>query len=460
MQNALKNKVLSTNSAIEETHVRELSARDPAHRLSLRANFAWTFVGNVVYAGCQWGMLVTLAKLGSAEMVGQFALALAITAPVLMFTNLQLRSIQATDALYEYRFGDYLALRLLMTGLALLTIVGITLALGYRPETALAIFIVGLAKGAEALSDLFYGLLQQHERMDRIAISMIIKGVLSLAALAGAVYLSGSIVWGAVALAAVWAVVLFAYDIPSGVLILQASRTPCRGQVELPAKSGVESLQPQWFYPTVKKLMLLSLPLGAVMLLISLNANIPRYFIEHYLGEEQLGIFAAMAYLMVAGGTVVNALGQSASPRLAQYYARSDDHAFRGLLVRLLYIGAFLGGVGVVVALVAGESLLSLIYRPEYGHYADVFTWLMVASGIFYLASFLGFAMTAARYFRAQAPLFLLATLSTVAACALLIPGGGLLGAALATVVTMLIQLLGSLFVVVKALRRMSGVSV
>ncbi|MGI6375285.1 MAG: hypothetical protein ACOX3S_04670 [Anaerolineae bacterium] len=26
-------------------------------RLSLRANFSWTLVGNVVYAACQWGML-------------------------------------------------------------------------------------------------------------------------------------------------------------------------------------------------------------------------------------------------------------------------------------------------------------------------------------------------------------------------------------------------------------------
>jgi hypothetical protein len=31
--------------------------------LSLRRNFSWTLAGNVVYAGCQWGMLVALAKL-------------------------------------------------------------------------------------------------------------------------------------------------------------------------------------------------------------------------------------------------------------------------------------------------------------------------------------------------------------------------------------------------------------
>ncbi|MDZ4874013.1 MAG: hypothetical protein CLLPBCKN_003409 [Chroococcidiopsis cubana SAG 39.79] len=93
---------------------------------TLRQNFSWTFVGNVVYAACQWGMLVMLAKLGSPEILGQFTLGFALTAPVIMFTNLQLRTIQATDAKQQYYFGDYLGLRLLATGLALLIIIGIT----------------------------------------------------------------------------------------------------------------------------------------------------------------------------------------------------------------------------------------------------------------------------------------------------------------------------------------------
>jgi O-antigen/teichoic acid export membrane protein len=114
--------------------------------LTLRRNFSWTLVGNVVYAACQWGMLVVLAKLGSREIVGQFTLGLAVTAPVLMLANLQLRAVQVTDARHEYCFGDYLGLRLITTGLALLVIVLITVVAGYRWETSLIILVVGLAK--------------------------------------------------------------------------------------------------------------------------------------------------------------------------------------------------------------------------------------------------------------------------------------------------------------------------
>ncbi len=146
----------------------------PGARLSLRKNFTWTFAGNGVYAASQWGQLVLLAKLGSPETVGQFALALAICAPVIMFANLQLRSVQATDARHEYAFADYLGLRLMTTVAAYVVIIGIVMLSGYQQETALAILLIGLSKYFEAVSDVIFGLLQQQERMDRIAKSLMI----------------------------------------------------------------------------------------------------------------------------------------------------------------------------------------------------------------------------------------------------------------------------------------------
>ena len=94
------------------------SQPQPPRALSLKANFSWTLAGNVAYAASQWAMLVVLAKLGTAEKVGQFVLGLAVTAPVMLFSSLKLRSVQATDARGDFHFGDYFALRLLCTALA------------------------------------------------------------------------------------------------------------------------------------------------------------------------------------------------------------------------------------------------------------------------------------------------------------------------------------------------------
>lgn len=82
---------------------------------SLRLNFSWTIMGNVVYSGTQWGILVLLARLGNPEAVGQFSLGLAITAPIMLFASLQLRAVQATDARLQFQFRDYAGLRILNT---------------------------------------------------------------------------------------------------------------------------------------------------------------------------------------------------------------------------------------------------------------------------------------------------------------------------------------------------------
>lgn len=424
--------------------------------LTLRRNFSWTFVGNVVYAACQWGMLVVLAKLGSPEMVGQFTLGLAVTAPVILFTSLQLRAVQATDAKQQYVFGDYLGLRLLATGLAVIIIVAITFIAGYRWETSLVILVVGLAKAIESISDVFYGLIQQHERMDRIAISMMIKGPLSLLFLGLGVYLTGSVLWGAVGLACAWAIVLIGYDIGSGALMLKNLPLTPQSEVDTEPVLVKAKIQPRWHLKTLRKLVWLSLPLGFVMMLISLNTNIPRYFIEDYLGERELGIFAATTYLMVATGLVVNALGQSASPRLAKYYASGNTHAFRTLLLKLVGIGVLIGIAGILVATITGREILYFMYRPEYAEHADLLVWVMVATAISDIASFLGYGMSAARYFRIQMPLFVLVTATSAISCFWLIPIYGLQGAAIALIIAAIVQVGTTLTVIFHALHKLN----
>ncbi|RPI15197.1 MAG: hypothetical protein EHM65_04200, partial [Acidobacteriales bacterium] len=90
--------------------------------VSLRRNFAWTFTGNALLGASQWAVLSLLAKLGGGEMLGQYALALAVTTPVAMLSHLNLRAVLATDMEHRHAFGDYLTVRLVTTVLALAAI--------------------------------------------------------------------------------------------------------------------------------------------------------------------------------------------------------------------------------------------------------------------------------------------------------------------------------------------------
>lgn len=415
-----------------------------AAKRSLRLNVSWTFAGNVFYAACQWGMLVVLAKLGSPEMVGRFALALAVTAPVFMFTNLQLRAVQATDRSHQFAFADYLGLRILSTALALAVIVGFA-AWSHYPFRypfwiAAVIVMVGFAKGSESISDAVYGLVQWHERMDLIARSMMLKGLLSLAAFALTIVLTRSLVMGAAALAIAWALVLITYDFSLARRFAPTNSTA-------PAPAGHHPSVPRFSRDTLLRLARLSMPLGITATLGSLILNVPRYFIEHYAGTRALGFFAAVAYLMVAGNLVTNAIAQSATPRLASLYASGEVRAFRSLLFRLCGAAAVPGIAGLLVAGLAGKLVLRLLYRADYESYSGVFTLLMIAAAIYCVTAILTNAMTAARIFKPQPALLAAVMLVSAAACFLWIPAHGLTGAAFAIILAAAAQLVGSLVV-------------
>lgn len=412
-------------------------------RLSLKRNFAWALMGNVVYAGCQWAMIMVLAKVGSPEQVGQYSIGLAVTAPVILMANLHLGVVQATDARREYTFGHYLSLRLITTAAALVVICALAFSGIYHRETALVLFWMGLAKAVEATSDIFYGLLQQEERMDRVSLSMAIKGPLSLVTFSAGVYLTGKVVWGVLGLAVTWACLLFSYDMRVGKELLRT-------------RNRLGEFHVRWNAQVFARLVKTALPLGFAMALVSVRANIPRYFLERLSGERDLGIFSAITYISVAGNMIVNALGQSANPRLAQHYASGEVRSFRRLLLRLVGIGAVLGAGGVFVAVAAGRPVLTVLYGAEYGQHTETLVISMVAAAVGFIGSFLGYGMTAARYLKEQMPLFTLVTLALVAACYVLVPALGLRGAAWASVIEAVLKAFGSGVVVMFALRSLT----
>ena len=401
----------------------------------LRAMFAWTLAGNVIYAACQWGMISVLAKLGTTAAVGQFALALAITAPVFMLTNLFLRGIQATDARNEFVFGEYFTLRALGTVVGLVAI-AVILLVNQRDSRAWGVIaFVSAAKAVESFTDVIAGLLQKHERLDQVAISMILKGLCSVLAFSLAFLYWHSLVGASAAMALTWLVVFFLYDLRVARKLLQ---------------TGDRYFL--WNRAGLIKLAKLAAPVGMVMGLVSLNANLPRYAVERFRGNSELGIFAALAYLVVAVNLIVNALGQSAIARLSRSFAEGNLRHFRSVLERMSLIGLGVAGVGTVFALLCGRTVLRLIYGPAYASHLDLLLMLVGISGITAVSSFMGYGMSAARRFREQLPVTLISVGVCAASAYILTPRWGLMGAAAAILLSGLAQIAGSFLVLRRAL--------
>lgn len=387
---------------------------------SLRRNFSWTFMGNAVFAICLWAMFSLLTKLGSKDIAGRFSLGSAIATPLIVFSALQFRVVMATDATSAYEFRDYLGIRLVLLPVAFLGVLVIAV-LGYNREQAMVIGMFGIVRAIETIIDLYYGFAQKHERMDLIARSLWLRGVTALLFFGGTFWATGDLALSLAANAVAWILTSVFYDAPQ--------------LKKLITSSGESSWRPRLKWSTFREIVWLALPLGFVMLLLTLRNTIPRAFLERSFGEDELGVFSAMSYLVIAGSTVIIALSQSSIARLSRYYAEGQRDAFQSTILKILGVGVLIGVAGILVVALLGPVILGFVYSSEYATNNDVFVVVMIGGALVYIFSLLGAPVSAMRAFRVQLWIYLVNAVLILVLCWLLIPSRGMMGAAIVMVI-------------------------
>jgi O-antigen/teichoic acid export membrane protein len=392
--------------------------------LSLKVNFAWTFLSNVLVAACQLGLLTLLLREAGDEATGQYIIALAISAPVFMFAGLDLRTLQATDSSGEVRFTEYLSLRLICGGIALAIVPVIALALGYRANTLAVITVVGLGRFFLLIGDTFNGLMQQSERMDRVAHSIVLKGILSSVVLGATFLVTGSLIAAVFAEAATRFLVLAFYDLPLGRRLASQHGSE---EISLASLRTVEAAR-------LTKLTFRSLPLAFKVMLVSLDTHVTRYFVSGMGSLSAVGVFGPIASGAAAGSMVGKALNQSVSAKLGRLASTGEAQPFRSFVRKLQLFYLVLGVAGVGFTMLAGGPLLALV-RPDLLAYQTVLTLVVVSVALDLQNGIVDMSLVAARRIAPLAPACGLSVATSAICCWFLIPHYGLEGAAVAMII-------------------------
>lgn len=391
--------------------------------LSLKVNFAWTFLGNALVAVCQLLLMVLLLRAAGDATTGQYIFALAISAPVFMFAGLDLRTLQATDSNSEVRFIEYLSLRLISGSFAVAIVPLIAIAWGSRPDTLAIAAGVGLGRFFLLISDTFNGLMQKSERMDRVAHSIVLKGILSTLVLGATFLVTGSLVAAVFAEAATRFLVLAFYDFPLGCRLAREQGTE---NISLASLRTVDILR-------LKTLTFRSLPLAFKVMLVSLDTHVTRYFVTGMASLSAVGVFGPIASGAGSASMVGKALNQSVSAKLGRLATAGEPRAFLSFVRRLQLLYLVLGAAGVGFTIVAGGPLLALV-RPDLLAYQAVLTLVVVSVALDLQNGIVDMSLVAARRIAPLAPACGISVATSAIGCWMLIPSYGLVGAAMAMI--------------------------
>jgi len=398
--------------------------------MKLIKGLSWTFFANLIVSFTKWFMVIIIAKVLTPGEVGIYTLAFAISAPITLFANMKLRSLYVTSDINN--FGEHMYGRNITSIFSLFILIIISYIL--YPAYFTIILLVGISKILDLQSEMYYALPHKNEDMKTIGKLLIIKHLLTLVIF--------------------WVILIISKELVISLIlqvIIQGLFLELIEKKYILKKFSIKNVEIS--ITNVKKLLLLGLPLGVVQMLVSLNTSIPRYLLEFFLSTEVLGYFSAIAYLMMIGNMMMNAISQNFLPILTNRFNKSEYRSLRNILVKLSLFSLFLGISLIIFSVNFGESFLSIIYGPEYANYLDILIIMSIAISVNFVSWNFDTALLSMRYISIQPKISIFILIITLYLSYKLITIYGINGAAYTLLITNSIQLVLKMFFVNQRLK-------
>lgn len=405
--------------------------------LSLLNKAKFLLSGNILFAFSQWLILIFISHFSDNQAVGAYTYALALVTPVFMLTNLQLRPIVVAEFNLNpnFNYKSYFALRFYSIFLAIL----LSFLLSFLSSSNVwkVVLLLGCIKALEGISDIIYAYYNAQGKTKLISLSLTVKSLALILIFGSLLYFYKILNIGLMGIILIYVLTLLLIDFRN------------------------IGLNKKYFYLNVvdfKNIIILALPLGISVMLVALQSNIPRFFLEKFFNLEYVGVFSVFYYFIIVGGIVINSICQFISPRFSILFKENKMHELSKLTMQAWSVAAFLGISGLIVSITLGDFFVNILYGRHYLVWIDILNIVMFAGLFTYLSVVNGYLMTSLGLIKIQLPLFLFLTIFTLVLCWILIPAYGLLGAAWATVASSAAQfILSTLILYMNMVRKVDA---
>lgn len=350
---------------------------------SLQRNIFFMMMGNGVFAFSQWVQISLISKYSSIETLGIFTLAISIIGPVFMFSGLQLRTLIITESDVDMDISPYLNLRFILSVFSFLIIVLIGFFLTNKNLLPFLI-LLSFQKIIEGISELFNSKQQQLEQIENLAQSLLLKGLAIFISMWLGLVIFNSLLFALILILVFYLLIVYFND-------YRSYHKRFKNLINI--NPNIHDLLP---------IAIKGLPLGIVLLIISLNANVSKYFLESYCGTEIQAVYSSISYILVLGLFVLDSLGQSFVPRMSKYFYGGKFYQFKKLFFTFISLSIIIGFILYFLSLFYGKEGLRFLFNEKISQYSEFLSWYLLVSILTFIASSLGYSLTSMGEFKVQ----------------------------------------------------------
>ncbi|NDK33002.1 lipopolysaccharide biosynthesis protein [Nesterenkonia haasae] len=311
-----------------------------------RLSILMVSVGNIAGAAAQWYIVWLFARFAGPEAVGVYSSLIAVMSPIFITTQLGLRNLYITlQSVVSWR--AYVCLRVvgIMTACSLTLGALLILAPGQAWSIGFAILVI---KIANSTADLYLARIQRTERLRIFGLLLLLDALTTMAVTTAVMLISGSV------LLALWAGAVVAV-LGAVITVFLASAAPPEGRIAR--------------HPLIQDMRLLvvhGIPLAISQGIQSLLTYLPLAIVGSLGTTGEIGVFASAAYLVTFAHLVGASVQTAVLPDYRRRLESEGPAALRRVNLRNGYLTMAILAPLIVVAVVAGPSLLQLVYGADF----------------------------------------------------------------------------------------------
>lgn len=376
-----------------------------------KKDYFWNTMGSGMSAAFSVFILLIVTRLMGEYIGGIFAFSYAVAQQLQTVGQYEIRGYQSTDIREFFKFGTYLATRILTCLLMFICAVVYGLWHEATLEEAAILILVCTIKIFDAFEDVFHGMLQQHNQLYIAGRALFFRLMTTLLSFVISLYITRNLILTCCITIVCSTVALILLNIP------QSRR--------------LVSLRPAFQWNKIRGLLATCFPLFLGSFILLYLYNIPKYRMEDYLSKE----FQTYYAILFMPASVVNLFsGFAFKPLLTTLAVNWTEKRIKQ------FVEILLKGLGIVVLLTAvisvggyllGIPVLSWIYGINLSQYKIELVLLLIGGGFSAASVILYYGLMVMRKQRLILGAYLFTLIISLAVSGPLIQQYGIRGASL-----------------------------
>lgn len=386
----------------------------------LKKSFLWNTLGTSINAFNSLFFMVAVTRINGVDNAGIFTIAFSTACIIYIIGLYAGRIYQVTEPDKKISNKDYIANKIFTTFSMIIIVILFCIIKGYTLFKMAIFVLLTIYKAMEAFADVFYGILQKNEELDKVGKSLFLKSIISIILFVLIDIITKNMIISISTMLIANILILCFYDIKNSKKYIEKEKSINKEHVMQIFKSGFFTFAISF--------------LGIYIL------NAPKYAIDNYLQDNYQTIFGIIVMPATVIGLVAQFLIHPYLNTILKLYESNDKKGLNNIILKLVVAISAIGLVSSFFAYFLGPEVLGIIYGIDLTLYRVQLLLIIVASTLYTVGVIYSSVLTTIRDTFSQFIIYILISIFALITSNLLTKTNEINGAVISYFCIMLLQ--------------------